>query len=83
MRKAHAGGRNERRQTPETGVIRMNARRIFAAAAFALVTAACGGGSGPTLADNGPPETPGADGPTVSPEVPPTDTTGFVPEDNP
>lgn len=58
----------------------MNARRIFAAAAFALVTAACGGGSGPTLADNG---TPANDGPTVSPEVPPTDTTGFVPEGNP
>lgn len=56
----------------------MNARRIFAAAGFAIVTAACGGGSGPTLADNtgsGPTTEP----PIVSPEVPPTDTTGFVP----
>jgi hypothetical protein len=58
----------------------MNARRIFAAAGFALVTAACAGGSSPTLADAGPP----ADDPTVvSPEVPPTDTTGFVPEELP
>jgi len=55
----------------------MNARRIFAAAAFALATAACGGGSGPTLADNG---TPGGGGPGVTPSVPPTDTAGFVPE---
>ena len=58
----------------------MNARRIFAAAGFALLTAACGGGSGPTLADAG---TPGDDPTVVSPEVPPTDTTGFVPEDVP
>jgi hypothetical protein len=55
----------------------MNAKRIFAAAGFALVTAACGGGSGPTLADN---TTPVVEPPTVTPEVPPTDTTGFVPE---
>lgn len=56
----------------------MNARRIFAAAAFAITTAACGGGAGPTLADNS--GIPSDDGPMVSPEVPPTDTTGFVPE---
>lgn len=61
----------------------MNARRIFAAAAFAITTAACSGGSGPTLADNGTPSTPGADGPMVTPEVPPNDTTGFVPEGTP
>jgi hypothetical protein len=51
----------------------MNARRILAAAAIAVATAACSGGS-PTLSSN-----PGADGPTVDPGVPPTDTTGFVP----
>jgi hypothetical protein len=58
----------------------MNARRIFAAAAFAITTAACGGGAGPTLADNGLPQN---DPATMSPEVPPTDTTGFVPEGTP
>jgi hypothetical protein len=58
----------------------MNARRIFAAAAFAITTAACGGGAGPTLADNSLPEN---DPPIMSPEVPPTDTTGFVPEGMP
>jgi hypothetical protein len=55
----------------------MNARRTFTAAAFVLVsaaTAACGGGAGPTLADNTTP-----DGPVV-PFVPPNDTTVFVPE---
>lgn len=57
----------------------MNARRIFAAAALALGTAACAGGSGPTLADN---TAPLVDPPVVSPEVPPTDTTGFMPEDD-
>jgi hypothetical protein len=59
----------------------MNARRIFAAAAFAITTAACGGGAGPTLADNS--GAPANDPPTMSPEVPPTDTTGFVPEGTP
>lgn len=53
----------------------MNARRIFTAAAFALVTAACAGGAGPTLADNAP-----DDGPVV-PTVPPMDTTAFIPEE--
>ncbi|HEX6038307.1 hypothetical protein [Longimicrobium sp.] len=56
----------------------MNARRIFAAAALALGTAACSGGSGPTLADNSGPT---IDEPRVTPEVPPTDTTAFMPED--
>ncbi|HEU0301120.1 MAG TPA: hypothetical protein VFR37_16770 [Longimicrobium sp.] len=52
----------------------MSARRIFAAAAIAVATAACSGGS-PTLSNN-----PGVDdGPTVDPTEPPTDTTGFVP----
>ena len=51
----------------------MNARRIFAAAAIAIATAACSGGS-PTLSNN-----PGGDGPTVDPTAPPTDTTGFIP----
>lgn len=52
----------------------MSARRIFTAAAIAVATAACSGGS-PTLAND-----PGiGDGPTVDPGVPPTDTTGFVP----
>jgi hypothetical protein len=51
----------------------MNARRIFAAAAIAIATAACSGGS-PTLSNN-----PGADEPMVEPTAPPTDTTGFVP----
>jgi hypothetical protein len=54
----------------------MNAKRIFAAAAFALVTAACGGGSGPTLADNSD-ANPGG---FKLPDAPPTDTTGFMPE---
>jgi hypothetical protein len=58
----------------------MNAKRIFAAAGFALLTAACGGGSGPTLADS---NIPGDDPEIMSPEVPPTDTTGFVPEEAP
>lgn len=53
----------------------MNAKRIFAAAAFAIVTAACGGGSGPTLADNG-----NADEPLKLPHAPPTDTTAFMPD---
>lgn len=53
----------------------MNARRIFAAAALAIVTAACGGGSGPTLADNG-----NVNEPLKLPHAPPTDTTAFVPE---
>lgn len=53
----------------------MNARRIFAAAAFAIVTAACGGGSGPTLADNS-----NADDGFKLPNAPPTDTAGFMPE---
>lgn len=53
----------------------MNARRIFAAAAFAIVTAACGGSSGPTLADNS-----NVDDGFKLPTVPPTDTTGFMPE---
>ena len=53
----------------------MNAKRIFAAAAFAIVTAACGGGSSPPLADTG------NDADTFKlPKAPPTDTTGFVPE---
>ncbi|HEX2077181.1 MAG TPA: hypothetical protein VHG08_05715 [Longimicrobium sp.] len=53
----------------------MNARRIFAAAAIAVATAACSGGSSPTLSDN-----PGVDdGPEVVPTAPPTDTSGFVP----
>jgi hypothetical protein len=56
----------------------MIARRIFAAAALALGTAACGGGSGPTLADN---SGPGIEQPRVTPEVPPTDTAAFMPED--
>jgi ABC-type glycerol-3-phosphate transport system substrate-binding protein len=57
----------------------MIARRLFAAAAIVLGTAACGGGSGPTLADN---STSGfVEPPRVSPEVPPTDTTAFVPQD--
>lgn len=56
----------------------MIARRLFAAAAFALATAACAGGSGPTLADN---SGPGLEPPRVSPEVPPTDTSTFMPED--
>ena len=52
----------------------MNARRIFAAAAIAIATAACSGGS-PTLSNN-----PGVDdGARVEPTAPPTDTTGFVP----
>ena len=54
----------------------MNARRIFAAAAIAVFTAsgaACSGGS-PTLAQNA-----GQDGPTLTPDAPPTDTTGFIP----
>jgi hypothetical protein len=54
----------------------MNAKRIFAAAAFAIVTAACGGGSGPTLADNSD-ANPGG---FKLPQAPPTDTTGFMPE---
>lgn len=54
----------------------MNARRIFAAAAFAIVTAACGGGSGPTLADN----SANVRDPFKLPDAPPTDTTGFMPE---
>ena len=54
----------------------MNARRIFAAAALTIVTAACGGGSGPTLADN----TSNAGEPFKLPQAPPTDTTGFMPE---
>ena len=56
----------------------MNARRTFTAAAFALVsaaTAACAGGSSPTLADTPTPDEP------VVPFVPPTDTTAFVPEE--
>ena len=54
----------------------MNAKRIFTAAAFAIATAACGGGAGPTLADND-----FADGNTPAiPMAPPTDTAGFVPE---
>lgn len=58
----------------------MNARRIFALAGFVLCTAACGGGAGPTLADAGTPtDEPGI----MSPKVPPTDTTGFVPESVP
>lgn len=57
----------------------MNARRIFAAAALALGTAACAGGSGPTLADN---TAPGVEEPRVTPEVPPTDTAAFMPEDD-
>jgi hypothetical protein len=55
----------------------MNAKRIFTIAALALATAACDGGSGPLLADNG---NTGVDAPRVSPEVPPTDTTAFHPE---
>ena len=57
----------------------MNARRIFATAAFALVsaaTAACGGGAGPTLADNAFDD----DNGKVLPFAPPADTTGFVPD---
>lgn len=53
----------------------MNARRIFAAGALAIVTAACGGGSGPTLADHS-----NANEPFKLPNAPPTDTAGFVPE---
>lgn len=56
----------------------MNAKRIFAAAAFAIVTAACGGGSGPTLAENSN-NTTGNDGFKL-PIAPPTDTTAFMPE---
>lgn len=54
----------------------MNARRIFAAAAIAVATAACSGGGSPTLSNN-----PGVDddGPEVVPTAPPTDTSGFVP----
>lgn len=51
----------------------MNARRFFAAAALALASAACAGGSGPTLADQ--PE----DGVVVLPDAPPTDTSVFIP----
>jgi hypothetical protein len=57
----------------------MNARRILAAAGFAIVTAAtaaCSGGAGPTLSDNA-----FNDGPEVLPFAPPTDTSVFVPED--
>ncbi len=53
----------------------MYARRIFAAAAIVIATAsgaACGGS--PTLSNNLADES----GPTV-PDVPPTDTTGFIP----
>jgi hypothetical protein len=56
----------------------MNARRIFAAAAIAVVTAsgaACSGGS-PTLSQNVGQED---DGPGLTPDAPPTDTTGFIP----
>jgi hypothetical protein len=54
----------------------MNARRIFAAAAIAVVTAsgaACSGGS-PTAASNFV-----DDGPELPPVTEPTDTTGFIP----
>lgn len=56
----------------------MNARRIFATAAFALVsaaTAACGGGGGPTLTDSF-----DDDNGRVQPFAPPTDTSAFVPD---
>lgn len=52
----------------------MNTRRFFAAAAFALMSAACAGGSGPTFADEHP-----DDGALVLPDAPPTDTSVFVP----
>lgn len=52
----------------------MNARRIFAAAAFALMSAACAGGSGPTFADDRP-----DDRAFVLPDAPPMDTSVFVP----
>ena len=56
----------------------MYARRIFAAAAIAIVTAsgaACDGSS-PTLASN---DLTDGGGPTVPEIPPPTDTTGFIP----
>jgi hypothetical protein len=55
----------------------MYARRIFAAAAIVIATAsgaACSG-DGPTLPSNNLTDD---GGPTV-PDVPPTDTTGFIP----
>lgn len=45
-------------------------RRIFAAAALAIVAAACGNGSSPTFAD---------DTGIRLPAAPPTDTAGFMP----
>jgi hypothetical protein len=69
---AHARSSNGHRQSHENGSDPMYARRIFAAAAIAIATAACSGGS-PTLSSNQL-----ADGPRI-PDAPPTDTSGFVP----